>query len=87
MKSSESAYHDPVRIAPFISPARVEDFRRRVRGASREHLRRNVDVYLAQLDTAIVVGDRYAMAWARKRWNIVWDELDRRDGISGEAAS
>jgi hypothetical protein len=58
-----------------------------VRGTSTENLRRNVDVYLQQMDQAILAGDRHAMAWARKRWNLVWDEIDARDGISGEAAS
>jgi hypothetical protein len=85
MKSSVSAYHDPVRVA--LPQQKVEAFRRRVRGTSREHLLRNVDYYLLQQDQAILAGDRHAQAWARKRWNIVWDELDARDGISGEAAS
>jgi hypothetical protein len=92
MKSSESAYHDPGRIAPgavssLLPRQNVDAFRRLVRGASREHLLNNVDIYLQQLDTAIMAGDRHAQAWARKQWNIVWDELDRRDGIPGEVAS
>jgi hypothetical protein len=85
MKSSRSAYHDVVRVA--LPRQKVEDFRRRVRGSSREHLRNNVDHYLEQMDQAILAGDRYAMTWARKRWNIVWDELDRRDGIAGEVVA
>jgi hypothetical protein len=85
MKSSVSAYHDPVRVA--LPKQKVEDFQRLVRGASRKHLRNTVDSYLQQMDQAILAGDRYAMTWARKRWNIVWDELDRRDGIAGEVAS
>jgi hypothetical protein len=87
MKSSRTAYHDPGRVVPLITPERVEDFRSRARGASREHLRNTVDHYLEQIDVAVLVGDRHAQAWARKRWNIVWDELDRRDGISTEVAS
>lgn len=84
MKSSRTAYHDPARVAPeavtsLLPRQKVEDFRRLVQGASTAHLRRNVDVYLQQLDQAILAGNRHAMAWARKRWNIVWDELDRRD--------
>jgi hypothetical protein len=76
---------DPVKS--LLPRQRVEAFQRLVRGASREHLLNNVDVYLQKMDTAILCGDRHAQAWARKRWNIVWDELDRRDGIPGEVAS
>jgi hypothetical protein len=85
MKSSGSAYHDPVRVA--LPRQKVEEFRRRVRGTSREHLFRTVDFYLQQQDQAILAGDRHAQAWARKRWNVVWDELDARDGISEEVVS
>jgi hypothetical protein len=75
----------PQSVVRLLPKQRVENFRRLVSGATRETLVRNVDVYLQQLDQAILAGDRHAQAWARKRWNIVWDELDRRDGISGEA--
>jgi hypothetical protein len=74
-------------VTILLPKQKVEAFQRLVRGASREHLRNNVDHYLEQMDTAIVSGDRHAQAWACKRWNIVWDELDRRDGIPGEVAS
>jgi hypothetical protein len=58
-----------------------------VRGASRETLYRNVDAYWQQMDQAILCGDRHTHAWARKKWNIDWDEIDARDGIPSEVAS
>jgi hypothetical protein len=77
----------PETVSSLLPRQKVDAFRRLVRGASREHLLNTVDTYLQQIDVAILCGDRHAQAWARKRWNIVWDELDRRDGIPGEVAS
>jgi hypothetical protein len=86
-QDSEVTITPPQPARNLLPRQRVEDFRRLVRGASRETLYRNVDVYLQQMDQAILCGDRHAQAWARKKWNIVWDEIDARDGIAGDLAS
>jgi hypothetical protein len=69
-----------------LPPKKVEDFRRAVQRASCQDLRNNVDHYLDQMDQARARGDLPALAWARMRWNLVWAELDRRDGIAGQVA-
>jgi hypothetical protein len=77
----------PETVSSLLPQQNIDAFRRLVRNASRENLRRNVDVYLQQADQAQARGDLYGAALARKKWNIAWDEIERRDGIPGEVAS
>jgi hypothetical protein len=81
MKSSGSAYHDPVRIAPTMVD-RVEAVRQTAKRLSRCQLLNGVDGFLAEADAARERGDLRGHRIAMACWNITWDEIDRRD-LSG----
>jgi hypothetical protein len=81
MKSSESAYHEPVPFVRRVSLAHIDEFQRLVRGIQRQHLLAMATLELSLMDQSILAGDRQVMSWARQRWNCVWDELDRRDRV------
>lgn len=68
---------------PLSTETRLARFRSKLAGLSRATLLRNVDLLLDQADRAKANGDRWLAAWALARWNAIWDELDRRDGIPG----
>jgi hypothetical protein len=86
MKSSESAYHDPVRIAP-AAVDRVEAVRQAAKRLSQRQLLNGVDGFLAEADAARERGDLHGHRVAMACWNTTWDEIDRRDGTLVEAAS